>query len=137
MGSKSAMIVAATLAVAATGCIQPRTADASGASAASVGTVLRAIVGVWKYDSGTFVFTQDGRYDVHYDYMQHDGPGRPDKHVVGDDRGTWTADDNRVYLRSEKGNVIRDNYKLTGKGSKMDLYAPFAKDPEILHRKSS
>lgn len=101
------------------------------------GKVFPPLVGTWKYTLGTYTFSKDGRYDVHYDYKRGAGPGQPDAHVVGDDKGTWSADANFVYLRSSRGNVVRNAYKLSGDGSKIELYARYVKVPEVLRRRGN
>ncbi len=98
------------------------------------GTVALPLVGSWKYTLGTYSLALDGRYDVHYDYKRAAGPGQPDAHVVGDDKGTWSADANYVYLKSSRGDVIRNAYKLSADGSKMELYGNHVKLPEVLVR---
>jgi hypothetical protein len=101
------------------------------------GAVSPALVGMWKYIVGTYRFNSDGLYVVHYDYMRPGGPGQPEKHVVGDDKGSWTADSEYIYMKSSRGDVIRDSYKLSKDGSKLELYARYIKTPEVLQRQKA
>jgi hypothetical protein len=146
MDRNSAVLAAiALIAVAATSsCAKPGSRDDEGAAIRPAsapitmeGKVAPAIVGTWKYILGSYKFGRDGQYDVHFDYMQPAGPGQPDKHVLGDDGGWWTADREYVYLKSGRGDVIRDKYTLSKDRSKLELYAKYAKTPEVLQRQKS
>jgi hypothetical protein len=98
------------------------------------GHVSSAFVGTWSYILGNYVFGADGKYGVHFNYMRPSGPGRGETHVVGDETGTWSADDRNVYFQSSRGDVIKDAFKFTDSGSTLELLAKYAKAPEILRR---
>jgi len=145
MDRRSIGVAAIAMTAVAAGCsasgssndLEAAVVPSSGTTAAPVvmeGAVSPEIVGSWKYILGTYQFSPKGLYDVHYDYMRPSGPGRPDTHVFGDDKGSWTADSEFVYLKTSRGDIIRDTYKLSPDRRKMDLYAPHAKTPETLER---
>jgi hypothetical protein len=98
------------------------------------GGVVPVLLGSWKYVQGTYSFKENGSYDVHFDYMRPAGPGQPDKHVVGDDKGSWSADNQYVYFKSGLNHVLRDKFKLSADGSELQLFPKFVKVPEVLRR---
>ena len=135
MNTKVCILSAAAFAVAA-GCgnPSPNAVEDKPGSIVMKGEVDPGLFGSWKYINGIYTFKRDGSYDVHFDYMRPDGPGQPDKHVFGDDKGKWSADNQYVYFKSSFGNVISDKFELNPEGSTLKLYPRYVKVPEVLRR---